>query len=113
MITKFCEVSRSDKKTKYSEEKRRGVGWFKTPSNSLFAFFPNSPLLNGLNPNIGNIAYSGKISKLGEKKFLIWQKKKTLSKIAAPGSTSSVSYEAVLSNKDENRKGQLFIKSLK
>ena len=113
MITKFCEVSRSDKKTKYSEEKRRGVGWFKLPSNPLFAFFPNNPLLNGLNPNIGNIAYSGKFSKLGEKKFLICQKKNTLSKIAAPGPTSSVSYEAVLSNKDGNRKSQLLIKSLK
>ena len=39
------------------------------------------------------------------------QKKKTLSKIAAPGPTSSVSFEAVLSNKDQSRIGQLFIRS--
>ena len=67
-------------------------------------------MLNGLNPNLGNIAYSGKFSKFGEKKCLIRRKKeKSLSKIAAPGPTSSVSFEAVLSNKDENRIGQLFI----
>ena len=41
----------------------------------LFVFFWNSPLLNGLNPNLGNIAYSGKFTKLGEKKSLIRQKK--------------------------------------
>ena len=39
------------------------------------------------------------------------QKKKTLSKIAAPGPTSSVSFEAVLSNKDQSRIGQLFMRS--
>ena len=54
---------------------------------------------NGLNPNLGNIAYSGKFSRLGEKKYLIRQKKKTLSKIVAPGPTSSVG-------------GQLFMRSL-
>ena len=32
-------------------------------------------LFNGLNPNLGNIVYSGKFSKLGEKKILIRQKK--------------------------------------
>ena len=68
-------------------------------------------MLNGLNPDLGNIAYSGKFSKLGEKKFLIRQKK-TLSKIAGPGLTSSVSFEAVLSNKYEFRVGQLFMSSL-
>ena len=68
-------------------------------------------MLNGLNLNLGNIAYSGKFSKLGEKKSLIRQKK-TFSKIAAPDPTSSVSFEAVLSNKDERRIGQLFMRRL-
>ena len=69
-------------------------------------------MLNGLNPNLGNIAYSGKFSKFGEKKCLIRRKKeKSLSKIAAPGPTSSVSFEAVLSNKDQSRIGQLFMRS--
>ena len=68
-------------------------------------------MLNGLNPDLGNIAYSGKFSKLGEKKFLIRQKK-TLSKIAGPGLTSSVSFEAVLSNKYGFCVGQLFMSSL-
>ena len=36
----------------------------------------------------------------------------TLSKIAPPGSTSSVSIEAVSSNKDGNCIGQLFMRSL-
>ena len=44
------------------------------PVNPLF-FFRNSPLLNGLNPNLGNIAYSGNFSKLGEKKCLKKRKK--------------------------------------
>ena len=70
-------------------------------------------MLNGLNLNLGNIAYSGKFSKIGEKKCLIRKKKKTLSKIAAPGPTSSVSFEAVLSNKHESRLGHLFMRSVK
>ena len=45
------------------------------PPQPRFFFFWNSPLLNGLNPNLGNIAYSGKFTKLGEKKSLIRQKK--------------------------------------
>ena len=69
-------------------------------------------MLNGLNPNLGNIAYSGKFSKLGEEKSLIRRKKNTLSKIAAPGRTCSAFFEAVLSNKDENHIGQLFMRSL-
>ena len=72
----------------------RGVGFLKPP---FVFFFWNSPLLNGLNPNLGNIAYSGKFSKLGEKKYQIKRKKNkqyTLSKIAAPGRTSSASFEA-------------------
>ena len=69
-------------------------------------------MLNGLNLNLGNIAYSGKFSKIGEKKCLIRQKKNTLSKVAAPGPTSSVSFEGVLSNKDESCLGQVFMRSL-
>ena len=69
-------------------------------------------MLNGLNPNLGKIAYAGKFSKLGDKKLLIRWKKKTLSKIAAPGPTPSVSFEAVLLNKDESCMGQLFMRSL-
>ena len=69
-------------------------------------------MLNGLNLNLGNIAYSGKFSKICEKKCLI-RKKKTLSKIAAPGPTSSVSFEAVLSNKHESRLDHLFMRSVK
>ena len=38
--------------------------------------------------------------------------KKILSKIAAPGPTSSVSFAAVLSNIDESRIGELFMRSL-
>ena len=53
------------------------------PQPPLVFFFWNSPLLNGLNPNLGNIAYSGKFS-----------------------------FEDVLSNKDESRIGQLFMRSL-
>ena len=63
-------------------------------------------------PNSGK--YSGKFLKFGEKNCLIRNKKKqkkTLSKIAAPGPTSSVSFEAVLSNKDQSRIGQLFMRS--
>ena len=89
-----------------------GAGWFQHPSILLFVLFWNSPLLNGLYPDLGNIAYSGKFSKLDEKKCLIRQKKKTLSKIEAPGPTSSVSFEAVLSNKYESRIGQLFMRGL-
>ena len=69
-------------------------------------------MLNGLNLDLGNIAYSGKFSKSGEKKCLIRPKKNALSKIAAPGPTSSVSFKAVLSNKDERCIGQLFMRSL-
>ena len=69
-------------------------------------------MLNGLNLNLGNIAYSGKFSKIGEKKCLIRQKN-TLSKIVAPGPTFSVSFEAVLSNKHESRLGQLFMRNVK
>ena len=79
------------------------------PQDPCF-FFWNSPLLNGFNLNLGNVFYSGKFSKLGEKKSLIKQKKQTLSKITAPVSTSSVSFEAVLSNKDESCNGQLFMR---
>ena len=83
------------------------------PTPSVSFSFRNSPLLNGLNINLSNISYSGKFSKIGEKKCLIRQKKKnTLSKIAAPGPTSSVSFEGVLSNKDESRLGQVFMRSL-
>ena len=39
--------------------------------------------------------------------------KNTLSKIAAAGPTSSVSFEAVLSNKAESHIGQLFMRSPK
>ena len=46
-----------------------------SPLNPHVVFFGSSPLLNGLNPNLGNIAYSGKFSKLCEKKSLIKQKK--------------------------------------
>ena len=113
MITKFCGVSRSEKNFKsWGGWRGGGVGWFNPPSTPLFVcFFWNSPLLNSLNPNLGNIAYSGKFSKLDEKKCLIRQEKNTLSKIAAPGPTSSVSIEAVLSNKDESCIGQLYEKS--
>ena len=45
------------------------------PLPSVCFSFRNSPLLNGLNLNLGNIAYSGKFSKIGEKKCLIRQKK--------------------------------------
>ena len=38
--------------------------------------------------------------------------KNTLSKMAAPGTTSSGSFEVVLLNKDESRISQLFMKSL-
>ena len=58
---------------------------FPTPLNPpVCFFFWNSPLLNGLNPNLGNIAYSGKFS-----------------------------FEDVLSNEDESRIGQLFSKTYK
>ena len=91
-------------------------GWgcwiVQNPPQPLCFFFWNSPLLNGLNPDLGNIVYSGKFSKSSEKKCLVSPKKKTLSKIAAPGPTSSVSFEAVLSNKDESCIGQLFMRSL-
>ena len=40
-------------------------------------------------------------------------KKNALSKIAAPGPTSLVSIDVVLSNKDEGCIGQLFMRSLK
>ena len=46
------------------------------PALSVSFSFRNSPLLNGLNINLSNIAYSGKFSKIGEKKCLIRQKKK-------------------------------------
>ena len=49
---------------------------------------------------------------MSEKKCLIRQKKNNLSKIAAPGPTSSDSFEAVLSKKDDSRIGQLFMRSL-
>ena len=58
-----------------------GAEWLRPPSTPVF-FFWNSPLLNGLNPNLGNIAYSGKFS-----------------------------FEDVLSNEDESRIGQLFSKT--
>ena len=87
-----------------------------SPQTTCLFFFWNSPLLNGLNPNLGNIASSGKFLKLGEKKCLIRQKKKTkkktLSNIPAPGAISSVSFEAVLSNKDESNIGRLFMRIL-
>ena len=44
--------------------------------------------------------------------MLNYERKKTLSKIAAPGPTSSVSIEVVLSYKDESRIGQLFMRNL-
>ena len=94
------------KETKNSGAGRGGVLDGSNPPQPRFFFFWNSPLLNGLNPNLGNIAYSGKFTKLGEKKSLIRQKKNTLSKIAAPGLTCSVSFEAVLLNKDESCIGQ-------
>ena len=83
-----------------------------TPLKPHVCFFSwDSPLLNGLNLNLGNIAYFGKFSKLGEKKCLIKQKKKKeiLSKITAPHPTSSVSFEEFLSNKDESCIVQLFM----
>ena len=46
-----------------------------------------------------------------EKKCLIKQRKCSL-KDTAPGLTSSVSTEVVLSNKDKNHIGQLFMRSL-
>ena len=46
-----------------------GAGWFQRPSILLFVLFWNSPLLNGLYPDLGNIAYSGKFSQLDEKKM--------------------------------------------
>ena len=61
---------------------------------------------------LDNIAYFDKYSKLGKWKCLIWRKKKTLSKIAAPGPTSWVSIEVVLSNKDESHIGQIFMRNL-
>ena len=82
-----------------------------TPLNLPVCFFCNRLLLNGLNPNLGSIAYFGKFSKLSEKKMPNQAKKKTFSKIAAPCPTSSVSFEAVLSNKDESCIGQLFMRS--
>ena len=60
---------------------------------------------------LGDIAYFGKVSKLGEKNCLIRQKN-TLLKITALGPTSSGSFEVVLLNKDESGKGQLFMRSL-
>ena len=66
------------------------------PPSPLLVFFWNSLLLNGLNRNISNIAYSDKFSKFGEKK-------NALSKIAAPGPISSISFDSVLSNKDESQ----------
>ena len=100
------------KKTKNSGSGGGGFGWFKPPSSPMFVFFSwDSPLLNDLNLNLGNIAYYGKFSKLGEKKCLIKQKKKKeiLSKITAPHPTSSVSFEEFLSNKDESCIVQLFM----
>ena len=74
-----------------------GLGGSNHPRDPCF-FFWSSPLLNGFILNLGNVSYSGKFSKLGEKKFLIkHKKKKTLSKTTAPGSIFSVSFEAVLS----------------
>ena len=53
-----------------------GVVWVTPPPPpTVCFFFWNNPLLNSLYPNLGKIAYSGKFSKLGEKKSLIRQKK--------------------------------------
>ena len=41
---------------------------------------------------LGDLACSGKLAKLGEKKRLFRQKKPTLSKIAGPGPTSEGSF---------------------
>ena len=61
------------KKTiKNSGARERGVLDVLNPH--LFFLGGNSPLLNGLNPNLGNIAYSGKFSILGEKKYQIKRK---------------------------------------
>ena len=74
-MANFCAVSKSRKNYKVvvgggGLEWAWGVGWFKSPLNPLVCFFLwNSPLLNGLNPNLSNVADSGKFSKLGEKKY--------------------------------------------
>ena len=54
----------------------------------------------------------GRFSELGEKKHLIWQKKKTLSKITGPRPTSAGTLKVVLSIKDESNVVQLFMRSL-
>ena len=88
------------KKTKSSRE--RGCS---NPLKSLACFFVwNRPYLNGLNPNLGNTTYSGKFSKLGEKK-------NALSKIVAPGPTFSVSFEAILLNKMKVCRSVIYEKS--
>ena len=98
------------KKSKNSSGGRGGFGWFKPTSRPNF-FFWSSPLLNGFILNLGSVSHSDKFSKLGEKKCLTkHKKKKTLSKATAPGSISSVSFEAVLSKKYESCNGQLFMR---
>ena len=60
MIRKFCGVSRSEKKLKILQggEGGRGVVVLDVsdlPQPSFVFFFWNSPLLNGLNSNLGNL----------------------------------------------------------
>ena len=52
-----------------------GLDGSNPPQPPVCFFLWNSSLLNGLNPNLGNIVYSGYFSKLGEKKCLIRRKK--------------------------------------
>ena len=61
---------------------------------------------------LDNIAYFDKILKIRWVKMPNLERKKTLSKIAAPGPTSWVSIEVVLSNKDESHIGQIFMRNL-
>ena len=89
VIRKFCGVTRSGKKLKILQGGWGGEGWWwcwmaQTPLNPHLFFFWNSPLLNGLNPNLGNIVYSGKFSKFREKKCLIRQKKKLFERQQLP-----------------------------
>ena len=60
-LSKLCYIGQIYTIPKFWGE---GCWMVQTP---LFVFFWNSPLLNGLNLNLGNISYSDKFSKLREK----------------------------------------------
>ena len=91
-----------------------GRGWLDGSNPSqlpCFLFFRNSLLLNGVNPNLGSMAYSGKLSELSEEKCLTRWKKYSFKDSSSQSNILSFFWGCFI-KKDETRKGQLFMRKL-